>query len=100
MIVKNIVFFVFLGGLTKADIKKMLTKTVQKFKTKYCADSVEWCPLTDNENLLLVGNYQLVENTSATDTQVRLLTMLFQNKNVLFLFIIVISIINVPLKCL
>lgn len=47
----------------------MLTKTVQKFKTKYCADSAEWCPLTDNENLLLVGNYQLVENTSATDTQ-------------------------------
>lgn len=47
----------------------MQTKTVQKFQTKYYADSTEWCPIADNENLLLVGNYQLVEGISETDTQ-------------------------------
>ncbi len=38
--------------------------------TVYCADSVEWCPISGFQHVLLCGTYQLAE---AAQSQVRFL---------------------------
>jgi hypothetical protein len=34
-----------------------------RVKTRLCADSVEWCPILDDTQLMVCGNYQLNEST-------------------------------------
>lgn len=37
---------------------------LQTWTTNYCADTVEWCPVTPYLNYFICGTYQLQENTS------------------------------------
>lgn len=39
----------------------MAAVTHQSIDTAYSADSVEWCPVADFQNLMLCGTYQLKE---------------------------------------
>ncbi|XP_029641959.1 diphthine methyltransferase [Octopus sinensis] len=43
--------------------------TLQTLKTKFYADSVEWCPVSKDSSVLLVGNYQLVEELQRSEQQ-------------------------------
>ncbi|XP_063709717.1 uncharacterized protein LOC134838174 [Culicoides brevitarsis] len=41
-------------------------KTIKKFDTVYCADSVEWCPHEDNQYMFLCGTYQLEDSPKSS----------------------------------
>ena len=46
---------------------------VQTLDTRLCADSTEWCPAVDKQNILLCGTYQLQETEPVGTTgQVRI----------------------------
>ncbi|GAB1600995.1 diphthine methyltransferase-like, partial [Argonauta hians] len=49
--------------------KLAMVTTLQTLKTKFYADSVEWCPITKDSSVLLVGNYQLIEELQQTESQ-------------------------------
>lgn len=37
-------------------------EVLQTLNTKYCADSVEWCPISPYQNYFVCGTYELKEN--------------------------------------
>lgn len=38
---------------------KSRTRNLQVFDTELSADTVEWCPVSPNHNILVCGTYQL-----------------------------------------
>ncbi|XP_052814891.1 diphthine methyltransferase-like [Mya arenaria] len=47
----------------------MSISTCQTIDTELCADSVEWCPLTDLQDVLVCGTYQLQEQSEAESNE-------------------------------
>lgn len=41
-------------------------KTLFKYDTEFCADSVEWCPQEPFHNYFVCANYQLCEGNEGT----------------------------------
>ncbi|XP_045476602.1 diphthine methyltransferase [Harmonia axyridis] len=60
--------YVKLHDNSEEDLPRNVSfKTVYKWKTDFNADSVEWCPCENFQNIFVCGNYQLLSKPEGSD---------------------------------